>query len=246
MPKQKKLLPWFWPVKPKPNLPNLTDDQKSQIPEKVRTRVSAKDWEKIELARRIYHDRCRAKSQAPEYADFARRLMNFADGAATMLGAFGNGQSPYQSGKESIPITTSGCDLWDQLDISKMLPFDYSNFLHILDQLERRARLVIEQTKQLSLDAWENDWNGFIDVLALVFEQAGLRPTAAKSSRAKNPKPSPFVAFVWEVVNTLPPEIREHVHSREAMAKAVANALALRRSPTAQATGPAAQAAGPG
>jgi len=81
MPKQKKTLPWIWRGKPKPDLPNLTRGQKSQITDQAGAPFSAKDWEAIERARRIYHQRRWAKPQAPEYADFARRLKNFADGA---------------------------------------------------------------------------------------------------------------------------------------------------------------------
>jgi hypothetical protein len=179
MPKQKKTLPWIWRGKPKPDLPNLTCSQKSQITDQAGARFSAKDWEAIELARRTYHQRRWEKPQAPEYADFARRLKNFADGAAVMLGAFCNGQSPYQA---EIQITTGSLDLWDELDLSKILPFNYFEFLHTLGQLERSARLAIEETKQSPPNAWKNDWDAFIEVLATVFEEAGLRPTAAKSS----------------------------------------------------------------
>jgi len=74
-------------------------------------------------------------------------------------------------------------------------------------------------------------WMTFVWRCADLFERAGARPTAAKSSQAKNPKPSAFVAFIHTLMGTaIPPSYREHMHSQAAMADAVSEILRARRS----------------
>jgi hypothetical protein len=78
-------------------------------------------------------------------------------------------------------------------------------------------------------------WNNLIMALADLFEAIDLKATAAKASRAKNPKPSLFVEFVWMVMtNAVPQLVREHVTgTQSSMAGEVSKVLAERRKPTA-------------
>ena len=131
----------------------------------------------------------------------------------------------------SIKIDKMALLLWHELtDCESSLPsiFELMAICHLL---ERAARRALRRTEQWSeKDTWQHYWHGVINLLASIFEGHGVRPTAAKSSRAKNPELSLFVRFIWTVMETLPAEIREHVQSPVAMAKAVANSLAFRRS----------------
>jgi hypothetical protein len=185
-----------------------------------------------------------AKPQAIEYKPFAARLKAIADAANDLLTAL-SGKKPNRDEREtSYSIDTITLLLWQEMMPGESSPNSLELFA-LLHQLEMTARRALQRTNVWSeKDAWRHDWDGFVDLLASVFEANGLKPTAAKSSRAKEPKPSPFVAFVWAVVATIPPEFRTHVQSEEAMAKAVADSLAFRRSQLEiQAAGPQTSAA---
>jgi hypothetical protein len=65
--------------------------------------------------------------------------------------------------------------------------------------------------------------------LARVFDHAGWKVSAAKTSRAKSPRASDFVRFVLAVMACVDPSIREHSHSEAAMAKALSPILTARR-----------------
>ena len=74
-------------------------------------------------------------------------------------------------------------------------------------------------------------WIDLVNGLADLFEAIGLRPTAAKTSNAADPKPSKFIVFVWTVMTTAVPELlREHVSgTQSSMAGEINEVLAKRR-----------------
>jgi hypothetical protein len=75
-------------------------------------------------------------------------------------------------------------------------------------------------------------WVDLINRLADLFEAIGLRPTAAKTSNAADPRPSNFVAFVRTVMTMAVPELlREHVSGTQStMAGEINEVLAKRQS----------------
>ena len=83
------------------------------------------------------------------------------------------------------------------------------------------------------LQGWAMEWQQtlehrtpafhyLVNETAALFYINGWRVTAAKSSRAREQKHSPFVEFVYAVMEWLPKEIREHCQSKSALAKAIA------------------------
>ena len=52
---------------------------------------------------------------------------------------------------------------------------------------------------------------------AALFYKKGWRVTAAKSSRAREQKHSPFVEFIYTMMEWLPRDIREHCQSKSAL-----------------------------
>jgi hypothetical protein len=87
-----------------------------------------------------------------------------------------------------------------------------------------------------------------VNALADLFERKSAKPTAAKTSSAANPKPSPFVAFVVTVMTcAVPSKLREHLGSggaggaagsQSAMTIAIAKVLARRRADRKRLAGP--------
>lgn len=69
--------------------------------------------------------------------------------------------------------------------------------------------------------------DGLIAMLAHAAVAAGMTPTAAKSSRARNPKPSPFVAFVRAIFAAIPEADRPALQSDSALAAQCAVSLRL-------------------
>jgi hypothetical protein len=78
---------------------------------------------------------------------------------------------------------------------------------------------------------YSGPWIDLINRLADLFEAIGLRPTAAKTSNAVEPRPSNFVVFVWTVMRMAVPEsLREHVSgTQSSMAARINEVLAKRR-----------------
>jgi hypothetical protein len=74
-------------------------------------------------------------------------------------------------------------------------------------------------------------WIALIRDLRRLFEQAGGRATAAKNLRGGlSARPSSFVELVWSVMTeAVPKELREHAHSKSAMANQISRALATIR-----------------
>jgi hypothetical protein len=91
-----------------------------------------------------------------------------------------------------------------------------------------RAR---DQRAEGKVGTYTEPWINLIKGLAGLFEAMGLKPTAAKGSRAAKPKTSPFVEFVWVVMRgAVPKSMREHVSGVQAsMAGEVSKVLADRR-----------------
>lgn len=235
MAKSKKLLPWVI-CAPLPQMPDLTSDLRSRIADaaaKAGFNLSANDWENIEVARRDYLWTRSAKRRAITYESFAKRLRLIREGADSILHGL-SGAEPNKTGnsiKYNLDCTTVLLtqELAGHAD-SASSSFELIRILHSLRQAAARAE---HRTAHWgSHDAWRNDWHVFVSFLATIFENHSVKPTAAKSSRARNPEPSPFVRFVWNIMHTLPREAREHVQSLEAMADAIANSLAFSRKET--------------
>jgi len=79
--------------------------------------------------------------------------------------------------------------------------------------------------------AYDRPWIDLITALAgFCKSKTGTPPTAAKGLNEKNPKASPFVEFVSAVMwGAVPRDLREHVASRAAIAKAVSQVLSVMR-----------------
>lgn len=226
MPKPRKLAPWIVGDGPEPSPDGLDGDQKRQIQTLVGKNLCERDWESIELARRDFTWGRWAKRHAVEYVQLERRLILLAGSTKQLLSALSDGELRTDA-LSNVILDKIGLILWTRLSCRKLL---YNDLCEKLIELESQSRRVIEENRQLSkTDSWQNDWNRFICLLATVYENDGLTPTAANSSRAKVPKPSPFVAFVRAIVGTLLPSDREHVQSVDAMAKAVSLALRERK-----------------
>jgi hypothetical protein len=231
MAKPKKLVPWIVGT-PEPVTPNLTDDQKDQIAAAAGIGLSANDWGKVELARRDYVWSHWAKRQAIDYQSFAARLKLITQGTDDLLRGL-CGAKPNQD-DHSISYVFDATSLLVMRELaegesSPLAPMELVPSLHLLRKSAGRA---LQRTEHWSeQNAWRCDWHGFVNLLASVFENHSLKPTAAKTSRARNPKPSPFVKFVWSIMKTIQPDFREHMHSCDAMADAVATSLAVRRPP---------------
>lgn len=238
MSKQKKLTPWMienvTKMDSRPKLVVLTESQKKNIATTARILFSVSDWQRIETGRRDFAW-CRwAKPQAIEYKPFANRLKAIADSANELLTALSGEKPNRDEHGTSYPIDATALLLWQELTLGESSLKSLFEVFAMLHALEKAARRALLRTNEWSeKDAWKHDWDGLVDLLASVFEANGVKPTAAKSSRAQNPKPSRFVNFVWAILQTLPREFRTYERPEEAMAKAVADAIAFRRSQTA-------------
>lgn len=74
-------------------------------------------------------------------------------------------------------------------------------------------------------------WLRLVCQCADFFVIAGANPTASKSSRAKNPRPSRFVAFIHTLMSeAVPPPYREYIHSVDGLTKEISTALRVWRS----------------
>lgn len=229
MAKPKKLVPWVV-CAPEPIVSKLTDVQREQITEAARISFSADDWDKIELARRDYIWTHSVKRQAIEYQSFAARLKLIAQGADDILRGL-CGTKPSKNGRTiSYPLDTTTVLVMHELMVGESTTQSPLELLPILHHLKKSAAAAIQRTQHWSKQStWSYDWHGFINLLASAFENHSIKPTASKTSRARNPELSPFVKFVWSIMQTIPKEFREHVQSPNAMAHAVASSLAFRR-----------------
>lgn len=232
MPKRKKLTPIVIGNEPEPTLSALTESQKKQLSKIATINFSQQDWQEIERARKDFAW-CRwAERQAIKYGPFERRLKAIASAASTLLTAL-SGEKPHrENAQTSYTFDKTSVLLWHEIAVGESSPspspFELVAMLHRLEQPSDRA---LERTQHWSeKNAWEHDWDLFVHSLASVIEGHGVKPTAAKSSRATSPKLSPFVAFMWAIIDTLPLDLGVHTHSQQAMANAVAKSLKFYRS----------------
>jgi hypothetical protein len=235
MSRNRNLTPWMMEsvasINSKPNLRRLTHDERKQIASIAQFSPSDTEWDEIENCRESFSWLCWAEPQAIEFSPFARRLEMFADSVDTALTALG-GQQPSHDGR----TTRLSFDKVSMLMISELWPDEHSiaSFIEKISMLQTwgsAARRAIKRTAGLpEKNPWRRNWLAFVDTLASIFEAHGREPTAASSSRARNPRPSVFVAFVEHMVDSLPADFRRHKQSPEAMSKAVARALKFRRS----------------
>jgi hypothetical protein len=232
MAKPKKLLPWLV-CAPTPTIPDLTRDQRNWIAEaagKAGIDLSADDWRKVELARRDHVWSLSAKRRAIPYKSFEKRLTLIREGVDNIFCGLCGETGTKNGNSVSYPIDTTTILLMKELAENKKSGNSSFELFPLLHSLRTSARRAAERTKHWGeQNAWRFDWHALINLLATVFEDHQVSPTAAKSSRAKKLAPSPFVGFVWNIIQSLPTEYREHVQSQEAMADAVANSLAFRR-----------------
>jgi hypothetical protein len=217
---------------PEPILPALINSEKKQLSETIAIKFSQPDWQKIEQARKDFAW-CRwAEPQAIKYRPFESRIKGIASAASALQIAL-SGEKPRRKNTQTNCIfDKTSVLLWREIAVGEGSPFpllfELVTMLHRLGKASNRA---LERTQHWSeKNAWEHDWDMFVHSLASVIEGHGVKPTAAKSSNAKNPKLSPFVAFMWAIIGTLPLDLRAHTHSQQAMAKAVAKSLKFYRS----------------
>jgi hypothetical protein len=223
----KDLLPFIVADGQEPALPKLTPGEKEEIIREVEIDLSNHSWENVELARRDFVWSQWSKRKATEYRVVAERLEALADAANKASAAL----SGNDGRSASVTLDNDSLLLWRELNQSEQdLPPPLQIF-PLLHNLRDAARRALSRTAQRpEKNAWASDWDGFIHLLASVFEHHDLKVTAAKSSQARNPRVSPFVKFAWAIMKTIPEDCRAHTHSVEAMSKAVANSLAVRRS----------------
>jgi hypothetical protein len=105
------------------------------------------------------------------------------------------------------------------------IPFSLNIFVKMLQSIVERGKEAHAGYAQKRKAYRLGTFGRLIGSLKFVFETEGAIATAAKSSRAKSPKPSAFVLFVWSLMQTLPESIREHVHSMPAMEKPISTKL---------------------
>lgn len=217
---------------PEPTLSALTKFQKKQLSETTAIKFSQPDWQKIEQARKDFVW-CRwAEPQAIKYRPFETRLKAIARAASTLLTALSGAKPHRKNTQTSYTFDKTSLLLWREIAAGKNSPFpSLFELVAMLHQLEKTIDRALERTRHWSeKNAWQHDWNMFVHLLASVIEGHGVKPTAAKSSKARNPKPSPFVAFMWTIIGTLPLDLRAHTHSHQAMANAVAKSQKFYRS----------------
>jgi hypothetical protein len=215
MPKKKKVVPWIFGDGPEPIPADLTVDQKRHISASAGIVFSTRDWKNIERARRDYMSWQWTKRQAVEYKHLENRIKNLIRDSNALI--------------RSIRIDKLGVILWTRLSEGEDLPFVPSDLHQTLLELERRARLVLKENRRLFESGIGpttiSPWDRLVDTLAAIFRHNNVPTTSARSSRAKNPKPSRFVTFIRAVMDTLPSEISEHTHSWRATAEATAKSL---------------------
>jgi hypothetical protein len=230
MPRRKKLTPVVVRGKLAPIIPALTEFQKMQLSKSAAIEFSQPDWQEIERARQVFARRRSAELQAIEYRPFESRLKAIADAASTLLTELSDEKPRREEARTSYSFDEISLLLWHELAEGESSPPPSPfELVAMLDRLEKAANRALKRTRHWSENnAWQYDWDMFVDSLAFVFEDHGVKPTAAKSSNARSPKLSSFVAFMWAVVETLP--LRAHTHSQQAMAKAVAKSLKFQRS----------------
>jgi hypothetical protein len=143
----------------------------------------------------------------------AERLEVLADAA--------NNASAALSGNDgrsaSVTLDKDSLLLWRELNQSEQdlpPPLEIFPLLHNLRDAARRA--LSRTAQRPEKNAWASDWDGFIHLLASV--------------RRSPPKRAIHEYLAWAIMKTIPEDCRAHTHSVEAMSKAVANSLAVRRS----------------
>jgi hypothetical protein len=225
MAKPKKLSPWTFLVELPPDIPDLSQQEKAQLGALIK--LSRAQRIEVERTRKDFCRSLRISRQSPEHSQILMRSKRTASALSALVSALTNGQ-PRKAPTFNTPFDGIGILLWSRLINAHNSP----STLPSLMILEERAYSIVEEVKpRAQVDSFRRIWNFFVDRLASVYERnVGIKPTSAKSSRAKSPKLSPFAQIVWSVMETLPMDCRVHMHSPQAMAKAVAEALAARRS----------------
>lgn len=226
-------MPMIMGNRSEPTLPALTKLQQQEMSGVAALIFTQRDWKIIDQARRDFAW-CRwAATQAIEYSQFETRLELMVEAASNLVTAL-SGNKPYLEKRETqlpgthLPFDKMSMLLWREVEVSG---YYLPEIVVLLHSLGKNARRTLRRTQRGSgKDAWQHDWDRFVHLLASVFENRGVKPTAAKSSRAGKPKLSVFVAFVWTIIGTLPSELRAHIHSQQAMINAVAKSLKFHRS----------------
>jgi len=230
MAKPKKLTPWVV-CEPEPVVGKLTETQRLQIAGVLSPIIlTVTNWAKIERARQEFVW-CRWFSEkAIGHQPFVGRLQAIRDATHSLLIGFCGSGPKHENGRTGYSIDAISLLLWREFErVDRDLKLE-PELLNRLGRIGAAADQLLQAGNQRQESLSANDWPVFIDILASIFDDHKVRPTAAKSSRAKNPIPSPFVRFVWRVMESLPPEWRMHMHSWEGMAKAISHSLALRTS----------------
>jgi hypothetical protein len=110
-----------------------------------------------------------------------------------------------------------------------------ANARAVITALSENARAALARAKAERAEGkgrtYTGPWIDLVNALADLFEAIGLKLTAAKSSRAADPRTSQFVVFVWTVMTkTVPERLREYVSgTQSSMAGEINKVLAKRR-----------------
>jgi hypothetical protein len=227
----------------------LIDAQRTGLEQLLNRTLYRHEWSTIEKVRTGYVRDRHTLAEALTEAEIKKYFADFVKAANGLLLA---------CGKSSPRREAAAYEIWNELTavggleemvkrnryvqevrmptIEKMcnIPVSFVVYAKMLESIVARGETAqiryLQKRKGIHLDTF----NRLIGSLKYIFETGGAPATAAKSSRAKNPRPSAFVLFVWTFMHTLPREIREHVHSVSAMEKAVSAELKLWRRHGAQ------------
>jgi hypothetical protein len=110
-----------------------------------------------------------------------------------------------------------------------------ANARAVIAALSENARAALACAKAERAEGkgrtYTGPWIDLVNALADLFEASGLKCTATKTSRARDPQTSQFVAFVWTVMTTaVPKSLREYVSgTQSSMAGEINKVLAKRR-----------------
>lgn len=216
----------------------LTRAQQAKIEEVLRRKLSQEDLYRINAARDEFVRERRHQLEAFTYDQVDRYYARFINSIEQLLRLCGSRDRKNYS---------LACEVWlglHSLDEMRDFSFRMENptrataitlsaippntiaFEMMLRDLKER---VTEGRKKFPTRRnWAARLNPFLYLvgsLRTVFENDGATATAAKSSRAKIAKPSPFVSMVLEVMATLPKDVRQHSHSLIAAQKAISEQI---------------------
>jgi hypothetical protein len=186
--------------------------------------LSSEHWDIVEAAVTHYVAERAARVQNPiEWKETIARIERIANSAKVLLDELNDWRGGYNL-------------IWHRLEEisaqSRRAPLRHDDVYPIASNLYATAATAAIQVKaewkmRGSL-SYKEPWNRLIWGLADLWRQTGSNPTAANSVRGGYAKPSDFVQFVWDIIQTaVPKPLVEHTSSKGAMQGAINKALRM-------------------